>query len=87
MAKLSILKRTFKENKARQIGLLICLAVSLNGNCQSKDTTTWTVLSGGEKAGFTKKWRNSDNSFTEWYQWNDRGRGIFASIYLLRNAL
>jgi imidazolonepropionase-like amidohydrolase len=61
--------------KAALFGLLICLATSLNGNCQSKDTTIWTVLVGGEKAGFTKKWKNGDNSFTEWFQWSDRGRG------------
>jgi len=49
--------------------------MSLNGHCQTKDTTTWTILLGGNKAGFLKKWRNTDNSFSEWFQWTDRGRG------------
>ena len=55
--------------------LLFFLALSLHGYCQQTDTTQWTILLGGKQAGFLKKWKNNNNSYTEWYQWNDRGRG------------
>jgi len=43
-------------------------------NAQS-DTTEWTCVMGGNKAGFLKKWRTSDGFYHEWFQYNDRGRG------------
>jgi imidazolonepropionase-like amidohydrolase len=55
--------------------LTFLLAPSPLVSLAQTDTTEWTVLLGGTKAGFTKQWRNSDGSFTEWYQYNDRGRG------------
>jgi hypothetical protein len=61
--------------KSITFSILISFVISINGTCQTKDTTTWNVLLGGNKAGFLKKWKNSDNSFSEWYQWSDRGRG------------
>ncbi len=40
-----------------------------------RDTTEWTILLGGKTSGFLKKWKNADGSFSEWFQFNDRGRG------------
>jgi hypothetical protein len=54
--------------------LLTCL-LATTVLAQPRDTTEWTVLLGGNKAGFAKKWKNADGSFTEWFQFNDRGRG------------
>jgi hypothetical protein len=54
---------------------LIFLGLSFNSNGQSGDTTIWTIMLGGNKAGFLKQWRNADGSLSEWYQVNDRGRG------------
>ncbi|MDW3193952.1 MAG: amidohydrolase family protein [Cytophagales bacterium] len=42
---------------------------------QEKDTVRYSLLFGDTKAGFMKKWKNTDGSFTEWFQYNDRGRG------------
>jgi hypothetical protein len=52
-----------------------CIAQNNSITIQRADTTEWTVLLGGNKAGFLKKWKNADGSFTEWFQFNDRGRG------------
>ncbi|HYC87495.1 MAG TPA: amidohydrolase family protein [Chryseosolibacter sp.] len=54
--------------------ILSCLIATTNV-AQVADTIEWTVLLGGNKAGFSKKWKNPDGSFTEWFQFNDRGRG------------
>ncbi len=51
----------------------MCLPIL--GTAQRNDTTTWHVLLGGSRAGFLKKWKNADASYSEWFQWNDRGRG------------
>ncbi|MEJ1238360.1 amidohydrolase family protein [Chryseolinea sp. T2] len=61
----------------RVVGLLLfLLCACAQTNAQTNDTTTWTVLSGGtQTAGFIKRWKNADGSFTEWRQFNDRGRG------------
>jgi hypothetical protein len=61
----------------KTIILLILMSYGLTTICkaQLRDTTEWTVLMGGTKAGFSKKWRNPDGSFTDWFQFNDRGRG------------
>lgn len=42
---------------------------------QVVDTAEWTVLLGGEPSGYLKKWANTDGSFTEAFQYSDRGRG------------
>jgi len=55
---------------------LLLLAHSTTTFSQSNDTTTWSILMGGiRKTGFVKRWKNPDGSFTEWRQFNDRGRG------------
>ncbi|MFM8431167.1 MAG: amidohydrolase family protein [Bacteroidota bacterium] len=54
--------------------VLICM-ISWNAFGGVTDTTEWTVLLGGKPAGFLKKWKNADGSFTEAFQYNDRGRG------------
>lgn len=56
--------------------LLLCISIGyLPVFGQSRDTTEWTVLLGGNPAGFLKKWTNADGSLTEAFQYNDRGRG------------
>jgi imidazolonepropionase-like amidohydrolase len=55
--------------------VLVLITASIEGRTQQTDTLEWTVLLGGNKAGFLKKWKNPDGSFTEWSQYNDRGRG------------
>lgn len=59
------------------ISRLICILLLLPvwSAAQTTDTLEWTLSLGGNKAGFLKKWQNADGSFTEWYQYNDRGRG------------
>lgn len=54
---------------------LILLVTSFEGKTQQTDTTEWTIMLGGNKAGFLKQWKNADGSFTDWSQINDRGRG------------
>ena len=61
--------------KQLRIFILIITVITNVGKTQSIDTLEWTVISGGTKAGFLKKWENLDGSFTEWFQYNDRGRG------------
>ncbi|MBL0743879.1 amidohydrolase family protein [Chryseolinea lacunae] len=39
------------------------------------DTVQWNVMMGGNKVGFQKQLKNADGTFTEWFQYNDRGRG------------
>jgi hypothetical protein len=39
------------------------------------DTTQMTILLGGSKAGVNKRWTNADGTYSEWFQYNDRGRG------------
>ena len=46
---------------------------------QSPDTITYSIVTAGKIKGFDKVLRNSDGSYSEWYQYNDRGRGD--SIY------
>ena len=55
--------------------LLISALASGYVMAQQADTVEWTVLMGGDKAGFIKQWKNADGSFSEWTQYNDRGRG------------
>ena len=61
--------------KKLSILIFALLIISMEGKSQSIDTLEWTMLIGGNKAGFLKKWKNTDGSFTEWSQYNDRGRG------------
>ena len=42
---------------------------------QVSDTLIWSVISGGKQVGFSKTWKNPDGSLTDWFQFNDRGRG------------
>jgi imidazolonepropionase-like amidohydrolase len=53
----------------------IVLFVIQTSFSQTPDTTTQSIVFGGLVKGFIKTWRNADGSFTEWYQYNDRGRG------------
>lgn len=41
----------------------------------AQDTVQYSVISGGQLKGFQKSWKNADGSFTDWFQYNDRGRG------------
>lgn len=42
---------------------------------QPADTIINSVVFAGNIKGFDKTWKNADGSFTNWYQFNDRGRG------------
>jgi len=42
---------------------------------QSPDTITHVIVFGGNIKGFWKNWKNADGTISEWYQFNDRGRG------------
>ena len=42
---------------------------------QTTDTIIYSIVNSGNIKGFDKIWKNSDGSFGEWYQFNDRGRG------------
>src|SRR5688572_22535117 len=42
---------------------------------QTADTVTFSIVSAGQIKGFDKEWKNADGSYTNWYQYNDRGRG------------
>ncbi|EAY26781.1 amidohydrolase family protein [Microscilla marina] len=44
-------------------------------HAQKPDTTRWSVTMGTKQVGFLKKWKNVDGTFSEWFQFNDRGRG------------
>jgi hypothetical protein len=55
--------------------LLLLLAVSSLAYSHAPDTIKWTVIMGDRHAGFTKLWKNADGTISEWYQYNDRGRG------------
>ncbi|MBC7904455.1 MAG: amidohydrolase family protein [Gemmatimonadaceae bacterium] len=55
--------------------LFILLALPVTAFCQQTDTTEYFLISNGEKKGFVKLWKNADASLTQWYQFNDRGRG------------
>ncbi|MEY8019187.1 amidohydrolase family protein [Muriicola sp. SD30] len=59
----------------KQLFLLIFIIFSSQTHSQSIDTLQFSMMLGGDKAGFLKQWKNPDGSFTEWFQYNDRGRG------------
>jgi len=42
---------------------------------QTGDTLVNSILFGGNVKGFNKTWKSPDGSYTNWYQYNDRGRG------------
>lgn len=50
----------------------LCLVCHIHAQ---SDTLQWTILMGGQKSGHFKHLKNADGSFTEWFQYNDRGRG------------
>lgn len=64
----------------------VCLALGQSVFTQSSDTTRYSVLMSGLKKGFFKSWKNADGSFTDWYQYNDRGRGDSVWTYYRMNA-
>jgi len=51
--------------------ILICHSVF----AQIPDTLTFSIVSAGQVKGFSREWKNPDGSYTEWFQYNDRGRG------------
>lgn len=50
------------------------------------DTIRWTILMSGNKAGYYKQLKNADGSYTEWYKYNDRGRGDSTVSHYRKNA-
>ncbi len=62
--------------KLVSIIIFAILIIPFKGNSQQvPDTLQWTVMLSGNKAGFLKKWKNTDGSYTENFQYSDRGRG------------
>ena len=60
----------------RKIFLFTFFICSFNFlSAQSHDTITYSIVAAGKIKGFDKILRNSDGSYSEWYQYNDRGRG------------
>ena len=54
--------------------LFVSIAISSASYSQT-DTTSHSVVFGGLVKGFWKVWKNADGSYSEWFQYNDRGRG------------
>ena len=54
--------------------------------CQSTDTIQYSIVAAGQIKGFDKTWKNPDGSFSEWYQYNDRGRGDSLRIIYREDA-
>jgi hypothetical protein len=54
---------------------LLLLSISSLAFSHAPDTIKWTVIMGERTAGFTKLWKNADGTISEWFQYNDRGRG------------
>jgi len=59
----------------RHFFYLPAILVSASVFAQGSDTVINSVVFGGNIKGFDKTWKNPDGSFTNWYQYNDRGRG------------
>ncbi len=60
----------------QQIALPVILALLCgNSRAQNSDTISYSVVLSGNIKGFDKIWKNSDGSYGQWYQYNDRGRG------------
>ena len=59
----------------RQLFFLPAILFSVAVFAQAGDTIINSVVFGGNVKGFDKTWKNADGSFTNWYQYNDRGRG------------
>ncbi len=56
--------------------LFVILTFSHNGLfSQTADTLVYSIVTAGNIKGFDKEWKNADGSYTDWYQYNDRGRG------------
>src|SRR5690349_1527334 len=54
---------------------ILFFSISSVAFSNAPDTVKWTVIMGDRTAGFTKLWKNADGTISEWYQFNDRGRG------------
>lgn len=63
-----------------------CLVLWQSSFSQSADTIRYSVMMSGLKKGFFKSWKNADGSYTDWYQYNDRGRGDSMWTYYRMNA-
>jgi hypothetical protein len=55
--------------------ITLCYLAACSTFAQAPDTTEWLVIMGGNKVGFTRQWKNTDGTISEWFQFNDRGRG------------
>jgi len=56
------------------LSALVIILFTISLNAQS-DTVVFLIINGGNVKGFDKRWKNSDGSYSSWYQFNDRGRG------------
>lgn len=55
--------------------LLFSIFISNHLFAQVPDTMIYSIVAAGQIKGFDKEWKNPDGSYTDWYQYNDRGRG------------
>ncbi len=55
--------------------LFVSLVISVVSFAQSPDTIINSIIFSGNIKGFDKTWKNADGSYSNWYQYNDRGRG------------
>ncbi len=55
--------------------LLAVTLISYNNFAQVKDTISYSIVFSGNIKGYDKIIHQSDGSYEEWYQYNDRGRG------------
>jgi len=61
--------------KKQSLLFFTSLLLFLLSYSQSTDTLTHSIVFSGNVKGFWKNWRNADGTISEWYQYNDRGRG------------
>ena len=59
----------------KYILFLFILHINISVVAQTQDTIEYSIVTAGKIKGFEKEWKNVDGSFTNWYQYNDRGRG------------
>lgn len=55
--------------------LLLLLGVFSIIITDGQDTIRYSIVSAGLIKGFLKSWQNTNGTITDWYQYNDRGRG------------
>ena len=68
------------------VSLFVVLNLSLVCHAHAQSyTLQWTILMGGQKSGHFNHLKNADGSFTEWFQFNDRGRGDSTVIHYRLN--